>query len=152
MSKEADHTAALLAYATSFRAAIQRTIDTGVSPHLPYFPEGACRLVSRLLALDLQSREPWRTRHIEFVSGHFPDKPEFARHVWLRVDDSVVDLTADPFGENPVVVGNATPFHASLDTLEAQSADDALKALSADELARLKRLLEPIRTCMTQGE
>ena len=73
-----------------------------------------------------------------------PGQEPYVRHTWLLVDDAVVDLTADPFGEAPVAVGSATAFHDSLDMREEAMADSVLAGLSADESQRLHRLLTPI--------
>ena len=48
------------------------------------------------------------------VSGVLPGSELGARHYWLELDDAVVDLTADAFGEPAVVVGAATAFHHTL--------------------------------------
>lgn len=118
---DADRLTELRALAADFRAAIERSRAERATPALPYFPEGACRLVSRLLALHLARR-----------------------HTWLVVEGAVVDLAADPFGEAPVVVGAATAFHAGLDALEEEPASATLAALSGEEAGRLQRLLAPI--------
>jgi len=67
----ADPFADLQNLATQFRAAIERSIADDATPHLPYFPDGACRLVSHLLALHLSSRgyKGIRYRHAAFP-GH----------------------------------------------------------------------------------
>jgi hypothetical protein len=125
-----------------FRAAIERTFAESATPRLPYFPEGACKLVSRLLAIHLRKNSGEHTLRI--VSGHFPGKESYARHSWLVVDGAVVDLTADPFGQPPVVVASSSPFHDSFDEREELDAATVIAALSEQEAARCQRLLEPI--------
>lgn len=133
---------ALRRVAVDFRGAIERSIAERASPHLPYFPDGACTLVSWLLALHLRGSG---VLDVRFVSGHFPGKESYARHAWLVVDGSVVDLTADPFGQPPVVVGAPTPFHDSLDEREERDAFAAIDAFTPDEAARYRRLLAPLQ-------
>lgn len=133
---------ALRRSAADFRRAIERSIAERASPHLPYFPEGACKLVSWLLALHLRGRG---VHDVRFVSAHFPGKAPHARHAWLVVDGAVVDLTADPFGQPPVVVGAPTPFHDSLDEREERDAFAAIDAFTPDEASRYARLLAPIQ-------
>jgi hypothetical protein len=128
--------------AANFRAAIEQTFVESATPRLPYFPEGACKLVSRLLAIHLQKSGGEQT--VRIVSGHFPGKESYARHSWLVVDGTVVDLTADPFGEPPVVVASSSAFHDSFDEREELDAATVIAALSEQEAARCHRLLEPI--------
>jgi hypothetical protein len=128
--------------AADFRAAIERTFAESATPRLPYFPEGACKLVSRLFAIHLRKSDS--ARAIQIISGHFPGKESYARHSWLIVDGAAVDLTADPFGEPPVVVASSSPFHDSFDEREELDAATVIAALSEQEAARCQRLLEPI--------
>src|SRR5512138_1093508 len=130
--------------ARDFRGAIELSRAQRAAPVLPYFPEGACRLVSRLLALHLTRHGTWPADALRFVSGHVPGTDAYVRHTWLAVDDVVVDLTADPFGEPPVIAGPPTAFHDSLGMREEQAADAVMSALSSAELDRLQRLLGPI--------
>ena len=132
--------------AAEFRAAIERSRAEKAVPLLPYFPEGACKLVSWLLALHLRRRGA--TNRIQFVTGHFPGAGAYARHAWLLVDDAVVDLTADPFGEAPVVVGLPTRFHEGLDERDELDAAMGITGFSSDEAARYHRLLGPIEARM----
>ena len=130
--------------AADFRDAIERSRAEHATPALPYFPEGACRLTSRLFALHLMQRASGPIEGLRFCSGHVPGQEPYVRHTWLAIDDVIVDLTADPFGKAPVVVGALTAFHASLEAHEAQQADALLASLSSDERSRLARLLLPI--------
>jgi hypothetical protein len=70
----------------------------------------------------------------------------------LEVDDAVVDLTADAFGESAVVVGPPTAFHQTLTDHVREAAAQNLAALSADELARLARQLAAIEQRFPTGE
>jgi hypothetical protein len=130
--------------ATDFRAAIERSLAERATPALPYFPDGACRLVSRLFAIHLTRRPAWPAATVRFVSARLPGHDAYVRHTWLASDDAIVDLTADPFGEPPVIVGAETAFHARLADREDEPADAVLTGMSGDELNRLKRLLGPI--------
>jgi hypothetical protein len=132
----------LMQTATGFRAAIERTFAESITPRLPYFPEGACKLVTKLMALHLLKNDGARV--IRIASGHFPGKESFARHSWLLVDGTIVDLTADPFGEAPVVVATSTAFHDSFDERDEFEASEIIAALNEQEAARCQRLLAPI--------
>ena len=98
--------------ASDFRRAIEQARRERAPGALPYFPEGACRMTSRLLAQHL-ARRPDRASigDARLVSGVVPASQPPARHYWLEFGGTVVDLTADAFGEAPVVVGSPTPFH-----------------------------------------
>jgi len=136
--------------ATAFRAAIETTRAERLPGALPYFPEGACRLTSRLLALYLSGRVDDVFDRPQLVSGALPDSEHAARHYWLEIDGAVVDLTADPFGEAPVLVGGRTAFHQSLTSPVVEDAVGAVAALSPDEKARLERQLAVIESRLAQ--
>jgi hypothetical protein len=139
------HLETLRHVAAAFRGAIEAARAERAPGALPYFPEGACRMTSRLFAQHLAHRPDSAViGHPQFVSGVLPGSGAAVRHVWLEVNGAVVDLTADPFGEPPVVVGRRTSFHDSLTSPLAEDAADALAALSADEMARLARQLAAI--------
>jgi hypothetical protein len=82
------------------------------------------------------------------VSGVLPGSELGARHYWLEVDEAVVDLTADAFGEPAIVVGEPTAFHHTLTAHVRESAAENLASLSADEMARLVRQLTAIEQRM----
>lgn len=140
-----DDLATLRHVATEFRTAIERARAERAPAALPYFPDGACRLVSRLLARHLR-RHP-EFRHVvhatHLASGLVPGS-RAARHVWLELDDTVVDLTADAFGLAPVIVGPATSFHETLEGREREPVDQDIAATGADDEARLTRQLAAI--------
>jgi hypothetical protein len=140
---------ALRQLAASFRSAIVEARAGKASGALPYFPEGACRLTSRLFAFHLARR----TDSAVFgpaclVSGVLPGSEFGARHYWLELDDTVVDLTADAFGEPAVVVGAPTAFHQTLTDHLREAAATHLASLSADDTARLARQLAAIEQRM----
>lgn len=128
--------------AAAFRHAIELARAERAPGALPYFPDGACRMTSRLLAQHLARRpDAAEFGRPQIVSGVLAGTEPPARHFWLELNGSVVDLTADPFGEAPVVVGPRTSFHHSLTSLVADDAAVVLASLSADEAARLARQL-----------
>src|SRR5437764_1190437 len=132
---------------TAFRTSIEVTRAERIPGALPYFPEGACRMTSRLFAQYLAHRaDAAGFGRPQLVSGILPGGEYAARHYWLEVDGAVVDLTADPFGEPPVVVGSRTAFHQSLASTVAEDAAASLASSSADETARLARQLATIES------
>ena len=90
--------------ATAFRAAIEAARAEQVPGALPYFPDGACRMTSRLFAQYLFGRSDRDSfGRPQLVSGVLPGSEHAARHFWLEVDGAVVDLTADPLDRKSVV-------------------------------------------------
>jgi hypothetical protein len=73
----------------------------GFSPYLQRklkdFPKDCCEITSRLLAYYLRDNG---FQHIEIVCGCVG----LERHVWLEVDGRIVDVTADQFQCDPVIV------------------------------------------------
>lgn len=135
--------------AASFRSAIVEARAGNAPGALPYFPDGACRLTSRLFALHL-SRRPGSDVFgpARLISGVLPGSEFGARHYWVELDDTAVDLTADAFGEPTVVVGARTAFHHSLTDLACEPVAENLASLSADDRGRLARQLEAIEERM----
>jgi hypothetical protein len=137
--------------ATAFRGAIELACAERLPGALTYFPEGACRMTSRLLAQHLARRpDSAAFGRPQLLSGVLPGTAPGVRHFWLEVDGAVVDLTADPFGERPVVVGPRTAFHHSLASPIAEDAADVLASLSADDRARLERQLAAIESRLSR--
>ena len=133
--------------AIAFRDAIQAARAERAPGALPYFPDGACRMTSRLLALHLARRTgAAQFGRPQLVSGVLPGTEPEVRHFWLELNETVVDLTADPFGEAPVVVGSRTAFHRSLTSPLAKDAAEVLGSLSAAETARLTSQLAAIES------
>jgi hypothetical protein len=140
---------ALRQLAASFRSAIEHARAGRVPGALPYFPEGACRLTSRLFALHLTRRtDSTMFGRARLVSGVLPGSEFGARHYWLELDGAVVDLTADAFGQPAVVVGPPTAFHHTLAPHAGEPAAENLASLSADDMARLTRQLAAIEPRM----
>jgi hypothetical protein len=136
---------ALRHLAAAFRHAIESARAERAPGALPYFPDGACRMTSRLLALHLARRPDGELfGPPQLVSGILPDSASAVRHSWLEVDEVVVDLTADPFGEAPVLVGARTAFHESLISPVVEDAAAVLGSLGAAETERLTRQLAAI--------
>jgi hypothetical protein len=139
-------------WATAFRAANEATRAERVPGALPYFPDGACRMTSRLFAQYLSGlADAAAFGRPQLVSGILPGSEHAARHFWLELDGAVVDLTADAFGEAPIVVGFPTPFHHSLTSRIAEDAARVLASLGADETDRLARQLAVIQTRLSRS-
>ena len=126
--------------AADFRTAIELSIAEKATPHLPYFPDGACRLVSSLFALHL-SRQGFSS--IRFREALLPG-PNAVRHAWLVVDGAIVDLTADPLGQPPVIVAATSSFHDALGAPTDQDALEVLATQSPDAASRNERFLAQI--------
>lgn len=136
---------ALRQLASVFRDAIEQARAERAPGALPYFPEGACRMTSRLFAQYLTRRPGGSVfGRASLASGVLPEGELPTRHYWLELGDVVVDLTADPFGEPRVIVGSPTAFHRSLSQCTSDDAGEARGALSSDETARLVRQLAAI--------
>jgi hypothetical protein len=78
--------------AAAFRNAIEASRADRMPGALPYFPEGACRMTSRLLAQHL-ARCPDSAvfGRPQLVSGVLSGTESAARHHWLEVGGAVVD-------------------------------------------------------------
>jgi hypothetical protein len=139
--------------AVAFRVAIETTRAERLPGALPYFPEGACRMTSRLLAQYLAQRpETFAHGRVEIVSGVLSDSNPPARHYWLEIGETVVDLTADAFGQPAVIVGAKTAFHSGLQAVTPEDAGESVAALTPVEAARLGRQLAVIESRMVASD
>jgi hypothetical protein len=72
------------------------------------FPKGACGCVSELLGRYLQ--EYFGVAPL-FVSAEVDN---FATHAWLKINNTIIDITADQFGQPPIIVSNDPAWHRNL--------------------------------------
>ncbi len=110
----------LMARAIQFRAALEAFMNRSGQNLIPSFPEGACTMVCKLLSKWLASLGYTK---IEYLQGASRRLSENASHGWLVVDDLIVDITADQFGEEAVIVNGASAFHNTF--IEPQRFDAA---------------------------
>jgi hypothetical protein len=87
--------------------------------------------------------------NIHFRRGGIPGFDEHVRHGWLVVEGVVVDMTADPFGEPPVVVAPSTAFHDSLKDIEEVDAATGIAAFTPTVADRYQRFLAQIEARLT---
>jgi hypothetical protein len=74
------------------------------------FPRGACGG-----AVDIMGQYVIETFGLDtkYVTGYLPDG---SSHAWIVVNGIIVDITADQFGEDPVIVTRKSDWHAKLRT------------------------------------
>ncbi|WP_404351689.1 hypothetical protein LG324_03010 [Phycicoccus jejuensis] len=104
----ATNRAVIRAACAAFRAAIEETIPRPVG--LDAFPKGACGDTCEMLADFLRSRSLGDPTYVTGLSE------DHARsHAWLEIDDLIIDITADQFGdvEEQVIVTTDRSWHES---------------------------------------
>ncbi len=72
------------------------------------FPHGACGHTSDLLGSYLRKQFGLDALYIE---GYRPNCASYCPHAWLLVDGTILDITADQFGEASVIVAKSSPWH-----------------------------------------
>jgi hypothetical protein len=97
----------LLSAATAFRRAIDKADRSKWEPGFREFPRGACGPVCELLGRYLE--EEYDLKPLYVCGSKY--KPERWTHAWLLCDGFIVDITADQFGEAPVVVTANSEWH-----------------------------------------
>ena len=75
------------------------------------FPKGACGVTSDLLATVLERRFGVVPMWMNSMLGEGIDP---VSHAWLEVEGFTIDITADQFGEAPVVVTTWSQWHQAL--------------------------------------
>jgi hypothetical protein len=69
------------------------------------FPRGSCGPVSELLGRYLVD-----AMHLD--AGYVcAERPGDGSHAWIEVDGIIIDITADQFGQPPVIVAVHSPWH-----------------------------------------
>ena len=118
------NTQRLVHLVSSFRAAIDlaKQEEPPAIAGLEVFPFNWCDSVSQWLLIFLDSHG---YHQIARVRGELPmesgeGKTEPQRHYWLEIGGVIADITADQFGQQPVIVSDVSSWHASLRELSRQ--------------------------------
>ena len=130
-----------------FRRALERyalRVPRGVFTRFPY---GCCRVSSQLLARYLVTE--WRVPPVHFVSGVRPQthrQGAWESHLWIKVGECLIDVTADQYREVdvPVIVTNDGSWHDTFVT-QRRLAYSELMTMSPRETARMERAYRAVR-------
>lgn len=76
------------------------------------FPRGACGATCDVLATVLERR--FGVRPLWVNTDVYEGEVWRGSHAWLEVDGVTIDITADQFGEAPVIVTRHSPWHDTL--------------------------------------
>ncbi len=90
--------------ATAFRRAIERCRDRLLAISLTDFPYGSCGDASDMLGMFLMDTIDVKA---EYVSGWHSAQS----HAWLMYSALDIDITADQFGNAPVIVTTESTWH-----------------------------------------
>lgn len=96
-----------------FRRAIDEAVyDCKFVDTMRYFPRGCCELASDLFAYYLQQKGI----ESKVICGQLreQDEEQTCNHVWVDVDDLVVDLTANQFFGRSLYCGPYKDFYSSM--------------------------------------
>lgn len=122
--------------AAQFRTMLQekaaRSINWGLSISAG-FPHACCDDSSQLLAAYLADHGFPGALRVQGASGGANE--ELASHVWLLLDEIIVDITADQFEEyglDPVICTSASNFHDSFSIEEELEPADFRLRFAAD--------------------
>lgn len=75
------------------------------------FPRGACGATCDVLAAVLEYRFDVKP---QWVGADIGEGADWSSHVWLEVEDFTIDITADQFGREPVIVAKRSGWHDTL--------------------------------------
>ena len=122
------HAAVIHNAAASFRAMLD-ALDRRDKLSLPIgfrdFPHGSCDPASQVLGRYLRDKltiEPLTTVHGERV---FPGGGRLLwTHRWLESDGLAIDVTADQFGQEPIVVTRRSRWHQSFQNIKFEALTD----------------------------
>ena len=112
--------------AIKFRQAIERTPKAKLPERFANFPAMCCGDASRMLGKYLEQRgyDPVlvETRTVRFdpwVRDHLTNTD----HAWLRLGTTIVDITADQYGQAKVIVSSDSPWHEKLEARRSVNRD-----------------------------
>lgn len=101
-------TDALTRIARCARVTLERHARTGTDFTFQNFPRGTCGPTSEILGRYLIGAGCPQDQ-VRYVCGMKGGKS----HAWLQVNGVIVDITADQFGEPPVIIARNSPWHAT---------------------------------------
>jgi hypothetical protein len=98
-------------WSSRFRSALEKTTFPAQAGNLTHFPRECCHHSCVMLKRFLSEKGLG-----EFctMSGIHPTEPG-GNHHWLQKGNVIVDITADQFGRDKVIVGSVSPWHDSLE-------------------------------------
>jgi hypothetical protein len=117
--------AAIRKAAISFRAmfaALSESEKRSLPEPFRGFPRGSCHPASLVLGRYLHLAfgvEPQVVR----AERIFPEPQGWATHAWLETDGLVIDITADQFGQEPVVVTRRSRWHQGFRNIKREALD-----------------------------
>ena len=109
---------------------------------LERFPRACCNFTSNLLLLELHDAKISPLRR---MIGTITDDggSDLENHVWVIADGTIVDITADNFGLEKVVVTKTSEWHESLSEIGPFiERIDLEQGISSAELDRVRELYE----------
>lgn len=95
-------------YAAAFRARLDTGRDQLPQEICSHFPAGCCGSVSEVLAKALRRDLGVAAA---YVCGSRHDDKGTSTHGWVEAGDIIVDVTADQFGQPPVMVTRDRAWH-----------------------------------------
>lgn len=106
----------LRAVAEAVRARLEKADLSTAHECFRYFPRGACGATCDVLATVLERRFGVRPL---WVNAEIREGEVWkGSHAWLEVEGLTIDITADQFGEAPVIVTKHSPWHHALPILK----------------------------------
>ena len=102
----------------AFRKRLEAADRSGLHITLHRFPVGSCGVASEILAQVLRKR--WPEAKLMLVRGELRRGGELWSHAWLELDGITIDITADQFGREPVIVARESAWHEALLEVERE--------------------------------
>jgi hypothetical protein len=103
------------ACAVELRAALDAADHQALGVQWAHFPRGSCGAAAEVLGRMLRD-----CLGIEatYVNGSLDRPGGWSSHAWVEFDGIIADITADQFGQAPVIVTRDSAWHRQLTHLE----------------------------------
>ena len=127
-----------------FRSAIENADRSSWGPLWQRFPNGSCGVAAETLAIiviELTGSIP------TYVSGLRSDQSQFHSHAWIEVGGVIIDVTADQFGEDSVIVTLDAAWHDQFnDRRETRHVDRSSGWWREHCLEAFRTAMKPLRS------
>jgi hypothetical protein len=128
--------------ATKFRTMMEQIEKANLPEPWRDFPRGSCDLASQVLGRFLCEMLGIAVTTV-YGERDFPDLGHYT-HRWLDCESLTVDVTADQFGQSPVIVSRDSPWHQGFHGIkQIELTEDAqwFKSYCATVLARFEEYI-----------
>lgn len=96
--------------ASRIRKVLEKNRDNTSDINFTDFPRGACGVTSELLGRYFRDFMNMEAYYVE------ASRDDDCTHAWVTIENLIIDITADQFDQEPVIVSYNSPWHDQWET------------------------------------